>query len=289
MLLNGDIDKAKWSLRRGDILTRAVIALSLVALIACGIAIGQYVFEVNNAEQQYTAVTNEFVYTGGAGQASGSGTEDLSGLPPVVDWDGLRAINPDINAWIRIPGTTVDYPVLSSETRDEYLRSDIYGNYSLNGCIFADYQNSPDLDADKHVIIYGHHMNAAVMFHDVARYTSPDFFDAHQVIYFETPDTTYVLRPIGVYTVSPDEYDTRQTQFGTTGDFQTYLDGRLQKMGDVHDYTRPTMDKQFTLVTCDNFTTDERRIVVECTVDQQYPTSMVPNVIEGAREEGKTN
>ena len=38
-----------------------------------------------------------------------------------IDWDRLKKINPDIIAWIRVPGTKIDYPVLQCSEWNEYL------------------------------------------------------------------------------------------------------------------------------------------------------------------------
>lgn len=294
MLLNGDVERGAKAVRAGDMVSRIILLVCLAVFIASGCVLANYALEVSSAEQQFDAVTNEFVFTGGGGDGGlgGEGKEDLSGLPPVVDWEGLSSINPEISGWIRIPGTTVDYPVLTSAEQDKYLHTDLYGNYSINGCIFTDFQNNgSDLDGDEHIVVYGHHMDASVMFHDVARYADPAYAAEHDVIYFETPDTTYVLKPIGVYQVHAEEYETRQVRFGNTGDFQSYLDTRLDRISSgtsIRDYDRKTMDKLFTLITCNNFSTTNDRIIVECAVEQEYPTSMVPSVIEGAREAGAT-
>ena len=38
-----------------------------------------------------------------------------------IDFAALQEVNPDVYAWIWIPGTNVDYPILQSETEpDEY-------------------------------------------------------------------------------------------------------------------------------------------------------------------------
>lgn len=42
----------------------------------------------------------------------GGGRDNL----PEIDFDGLRAVNEDIVAWIQIPGIGVDYPVVQGRT-----------------------------------------------------------------------------------------------------------------------------------------------------------------------------
>ena len=39
----------------------------------------------------------------------------------VVDWDALREINPDIVAWVYMPGTVINYPVAHKDGDSEYV------------------------------------------------------------------------------------------------------------------------------------------------------------------------
>lgn len=40
---------------------------------------------------------------------------------PEIDFNGLRAINGDIVAWVQIPGIGVDYPVVQGKDNEHYL------------------------------------------------------------------------------------------------------------------------------------------------------------------------
>ena len=65
-----------------------------------------------------------------------------------VDWDKLLATNADVYAWIRVPGTNIDYPILQASTGkddDFYLHHDIKKNYSFAGCIYTRRANRKDL------------------------------------------------------------------------------------------------------------------------------------------------
>ena len=48
-------------------------------------------------------------------------------------------------------------PVLYSGDDEKYLRTDIYGNQTIAGCIFMEGMNTPDFQ-DYHTILYGHNM-----------------------------------------------------------------------------------------------------------------------------------
>ena len=52
-------------------------------------------------------------------------------------FEELRAINPDVCAWITLDGTKIDYPVLQGEDNLTYINKDVYGNFALAGSIIV--------------------------------------------------------------------------------------------------------------------------------------------------------
>ena len=62
-----------------------------------------------------------------------------------IDFNYLLNLNSDVVAWIKIPDTLIDEPVLQGATNELYLRTDIYKNYSIAGSIFIDERNSKKL------------------------------------------------------------------------------------------------------------------------------------------------
>ena len=52
----------------------------------------------------------------------------------VHDFKSLRNLNSDCVAWLTIPGTTIDYPVMHTPNDPEkYLNRNFYGDYSVQG------------------------------------------------------------------------------------------------------------------------------------------------------------
>ena len=80
-----------------------------------------------------------------------------------IDWKKLKKTNPDIIAWIVVPGTKIDYPVLSCHRWNEYLHKDYEGKDSRPGSIFVQPETAKDF-SDFHTIIYGHNMRNKSMF-----------------------------------------------------------------------------------------------------------------------------
>ena len=82
-----------------------------------------------------------------------------------IDFAGLQKKNPDIYAWIDIPGTKISYPVLQRVGDDTYYhRRNYLGEYSVSGCLYTESTyNAKDFN-DPVTVIYGHNMASGVMF-----------------------------------------------------------------------------------------------------------------------------
>lgn len=95
-------------------------------------------------------------------------------------------------AWLTIPDTNVDYPVMQGENNQEYLTKDPFGEYSLAGSIFLDSRNDP-LFTDSYSLIYGHHMEAGMMFGALDAFLDPAYFKEHQTATLTVGEQTYTL------------------------------------------------------------------------------------------------
>ena len=84
-------------------------------------------------------------------------------MPPQVDFNGLKAINPEVIGWIQIEGTSISYPIMKGKDNDYYLKHTFEGNYNAAGSIFIDYTNNSNFE-DCNTIIYGHNMKNGSMF-----------------------------------------------------------------------------------------------------------------------------
>ena len=93
---------------------------------------------------------------------------------PEIDFDGLRAINEDIVAWIQIPGIGVDYPVVQGKDNEHYLHYTFDGKANKAGSIFLDYRNRAEF-TDSKVILYGHNMKDGSMFSNLKKYQDAGF------------------------------------------------------------------------------------------------------------------
>ncbi len=125
---------------------------------------------------------------------SSSEPEPEAYVPP-VNFAELQAQNPDIYAWIEIPGTTVSYPILQREgDRAFYLNHSSTGAYSQKGSIYTEDYNSRDF-SDPVTVIYGHHMRNGDMFGTLEKsYSNREFFDGHKDINIYMPNKAVKLK-----------------------------------------------------------------------------------------------
>lgn len=82
-----------------------------------------------------------------------------------IDFAALQTTNPDICAWLTIPGTNVDYPVLQNPTDDEmYLYTAGDGSEAVCGAIFTQATYNAVDFSDPVTVVYGNAMWDGTMF-----------------------------------------------------------------------------------------------------------------------------
>lgn len=141
-----------------------------------------------------------------------------------IDFEGLRTEqNPDIYAWIHIPDTPIDYPVLQHpEEMDYYLNHNLDGSRGYPGCIYSQLINAKDW-TDRNTVLYGHNMSVGTMFKGLHYYEDPEFFEEHPYVYIYTEEHTYVYQVFAAY-----EYGNAHLILGldidTDEKYQKYLD-----------------------------------------------------------------
>lgn len=170
-----------------------------------------------------------------------------------LDWNSLYAENKDIYAWIYIPGTQVDYPVLQNAADDTYyLNHNIDGSYGKPGCIYTEKINSKDF-TNYNTVLYGHNMKNGEMFGCLHDYEDKTFFDENPYVYVYTEEKTYVYEIFAAYTAT-NAHILNTNDFSTQEGFADYLDNVVYNKaltGNFRNDTRVTSDNRIiTLSTC---------------------------------------
>lgn len=181
---------------------------------------------------------------------------------PAVDWSALRAANPDVRAWVKVPGTRVDYAIVQAHADDpqRYLWYDLYGNYSYYGCPYLDSacEDYGGIDG-RAPIVYGHHLINGTMFSDFAKFSSYGYAESHRQILLMTPEGNRELRVIGANVVDAD-YETIETGFLNADDATAYAQGKLAESEVVLE-TPERVQRLYQFVCC-SYETDNSRTIV---------------------------
>ena len=125
--------------------------------------------------------------------------------PQVIDFDKLCSeTNSDIYAWITIPDTKIDYPIVQHATSNEYyLNYNLDGSKGYPGCIYTENYNSKDF-SDFQTVIYGHNMKNGSMFAHLHKFEDAKFFEEHPYVFIYTPDRLLVYKIFASYEYSND-------------------------------------------------------------------------------------
>ena len=131
--------------------------------------------------------------TGRTKNQNGTSTleKPLVKAPLEIDWEGLKAINPDIIGWIFVEATPIiSFPIIygGSPERDNYYIDYTFDNQpSSAGCIFLSCYCKPDFTSP-HSLIYGHNMHNGTMFSLLFDHRADGTFDANPYFWVLTPD-----------------------------------------------------------------------------------------------------
>lgn len=199
------------------------------------------------------------------GETEKASESEVSNPPEIpIDFNALWEENPEAYAWIRIPGTVIDYPILQSETDNAYyLNHNIDGEESPEGAIFTEDYNKKDF-TDPNTVLYGHNMKNGSMFQGLHDYMDRTFFDENREVLIYLPDQILHYEIFAAY-----QYDDRHLllsfDFEDPDVYQKYLDS-IFAIRDMNAFVDTTMDvtaedKILTLSTCYSNYSDDRYLV----------------------------
>lgn len=179
-----------------------------------------------------------------------------------VDLLALQSRYPDIKAWMTIPGTGIDYPVLqSSEAEPEfYLTHDYRQEYDANGSLF--FQSGCDLKESENLVIYGHNMNSGAMFGNLDSYTDAAYCKEHPDILLLTSEGTVTYEIVSVTRADTSMLPFTQMDFPGHDGILSYVDQakrlELFETGVSYRY----YEQVLTLVTCSYEWNEARTVVI---------------------------
>ena len=203
----------------GEVVRKSIFLFSAAVFLVCVVLIVLYFVDIFRADKMYDDIGSAY-HANFATQTteltqpqpeSEEPTEKIyTLLPGAAD---LLAMNSEINGWISIPNTKVDYPVLhhlDDEPGNEYyLYRNMQKEDSKPGSIFLDYRCSfDDVGEDgtlqtpnsDNLIIYGHNMRDLSMFGTLKYYrTDENYYDEHPLISLNSNYETYQYKIFGYF------------------------------------------------------------------------------------------
>ena len=265
-----------------------VVGLAAAYFVVSGISHIVYNRPVDNAATESTAETteqgteeakaamtedeiNEMLAGMKATETAETATEEQSEVIP-VKFEELQAVNPDIYAWITVPGTVIDYPILQHASDNTYyLMHNIDGSYGYPGCVYTENMNSKDF-TDNNTVIYGHNMKNGSMFAQLHKFEDPDFFNENREVLIYLPDEVlhYTIFAAHIY---DDRHLLYSFDFTDPEVYQKYLDSifstRDMSANIDKDITVTTDDQIITLVTCIGSQPNNRLLVQAVLTDRE--------------------
>ena len=191
-------------------------------------------------------------------------SESAVGEQAMVDLSAYLAQNPDFVAWLRIPGTNVDYPVVQTDNPDYYLNHTFSGKSSVVGTLFsladADYA-APG----RNIAIYGHHLRSSgeKMFTSLMRYKNPEFYEDNQTIVLDSLYRHSEYTIFAVVNMKVGDWEPSRTTFSGDAAFMAFVNrAKSESLYDTGVEVGAD-DHILTLITCDrSYAGKEGRLVI---------------------------
>ena len=191
-------------------------------------------------------------------------SESAVGEQAMVDLSAYLAQNPDFVAWLRIPGTNVDYPVVQTDNPDYYLNHTFSGKSSVVGTLFsladADYA-APG----RNIAIYGHHLRSSgeKMFTSLMRYKNPDFYEDNKTVMLDSLYRHSEYTIFAVMNMKVGDWEPSRTTFSGDAAFMAFVNqAKSESLYDTGVEVGAD-DHILTLITCDrSYAGKEGRLVI---------------------------
>lgn len=208
-----------------------------------------------------------------------------------VDFEELKKQNPDIIAWINIPGTSVNNPVYKTNNNDYYLNHNMLKQKNRYGALFLDYRAAVEPEKQsQNLTIYGHNMKDSSMFGSLELYRDLNFYKEHPTIQLKTlyDQSEYIIFAVMITNASASDdngniFNYTAPAFDIQDNFLKWTKEAQEKSLIKTDVEINKFDEVLTLSTC-SYDFDNARFVImakKLTKDDEYDPSTAtlnPNV-----------
>ena len=244
-----------------------LLPLFIAAFIICLAVVGVIVYGYWQGAKTYDDIYQQAISDPEAIEATPLDTQ--------IDWDALYAINPETVAWIYIPGTDINYPIVRADNNEKYLKTNFEGevNWAVSyGAIFLDCNCQSDLSS-QNSYFYGHNMNNGAMFAQLAKLADEQAFNECRTVYLYTPEQNYKLESFAFLHVDADD-DLVRPDVGSSVHQRAYVQTQMDRS-----VVRPSegfpdadsIEQTFSFITCDNLPSNGRYVLLCQAVEKAQP------------------
>ena len=165
----------------------------------------------------------------------------------------LQSQNPEFIAWLQIPGTSVNYPVVQTSDTAFYLTHNFKRQKAKAGTLFS----LPSMDyrtPGKNIVIYGHHLSHRpnAMFSPLLNYKQAGYGRKHSKVLLDSVFRSNTYRVFAVVNWDIDgDWMPMQTSFSSTEEFAAFVqDAQRRSLYDTG-VSVPETAEILALITCD--------------------------------------
>lgn len=167
-----------------------------------------------------------------------------------IDFTSLKKKNKEIVAYLKVPGTNIDYVVVKGTDNSYYLKHNLYKQSSVAGWIFMDYHNKLD-GSDKNIVIYGHNTYNGTMFGTLKNALKKEWYENpdNHIINLIIDGDVLTYQVFSTYTIKAEDYYIN-TKFKDNNEFNKFI--TTLKKRSVYNYNVEVdgEDSILTLSTC---------------------------------------
>lgn len=175
--------------------------------------------------------------------------------------------NHDTVAWLDIPNTKIQYPVVQGTDNTYYSQHTIQRKKSAAGAIFMDCNSQADFSGFN-TVIYGHNMRDGSMFATLDEYTKQSFMDKHATIHIRASYSRLEYRVFAVYTVPKGAFDFCGHTVSTEEEKREMIKAIRKKATNYSSQSVAVTDRLLTLVTCSDGRDDNYVVLTAVLVNE---------------------
>ena len=132
----------------GDVIRTLIMIVALGVFCYSGFQLFSIYQEYKKGSDEYSALEKKYIDEKGM-------LEEIEAEEPTmknpIDFTGLKSLNKDIIAWLKVGAIDISYPVTQGEDNDYYLHNTFEKQPNIAGCIFMDHGCKKDFSEYDHL------------------------------------------------------------------------------------------------------------------------------------------